>query len=80
MIFVFGVAGLAIFMLYERLMERTEKEHTQIQDTSDRIKKELVASYQYIGLRNNTGYWFRVSAVNGSGTTSSAVKTAKTLR
>ena len=52
LIFVFGVAGLAIFMLYERLMERTEKEHSQIQDTSDRIKKELVASYQYIGSMN----------------------------
>jgi len=52
LIFLFGVAGLAIFMLYERLMERSEKEHSQILDTSDRIKKELVASYQYIGSMN----------------------------
>lgn len=52
LIFLFGVAGLAIFMLYERLMERAEKEHNKIQDTFERVKRELVSSYQYIGSLN----------------------------
>jgi titin len=36
--------------------------------------------YLIAGLRNNTTYWIRVVAVNGSGQTASAVKSAKTLR
>ncbi|MFA6447439.1 MAG: hypothetical protein WCW31_04275 [Patescibacteria group bacterium] len=52
LIFVFGIAGLSIFMLYERLMEKTEKENLKIQDACERVKKELVSSYQYIGSMN----------------------------
>jgi FtsP/CotA-like multicopper oxidase with cupredoxin domain len=37
-------------------------------------------SYTITGLRNNTTYWIRVNAVNGSGTTPSAVRTGTTLR
>ncbi len=37
-------------------------------------------SYTISGLLNNTTYWVRVNAVNGAGTTSSAVKSATTLR
>jgi FtsP/CotA-like multicopper oxidase with cupredoxin domain len=37
-------------------------------------------SYTVTGLRNNSTYWIRVNAVNGAGTTPSAVKTGVTLR
>lgn len=52
LIFVFGLAGLSIFMLYERMIEKTENENTKIQDACERVKKELVSSYQYIGSIN----------------------------
>lgn len=52
LIFIFGLAGLSIFMLYERMIETTEKENSKIQDACERVKKELVSSYQYIGSMN----------------------------
>lgn len=52
LIFIFGIVGLSIFMLYERIMEKTEKENSQILDASERVKKELISSYQYIGSMN----------------------------
>ncbi len=52
LIFLFGLAGISIFMLYERLMEKKEKEHMAVQDACDRARRELVSSYQYIGSLN----------------------------
>jgi len=52
LIFLFGLAGISIFMLYERLMEKKEKEHLAAQDACDRARRELVSSYQYIGSLN----------------------------
>jgi len=52
LIFLFGLAGISIFMLYERLMEKKEKEHIATQDACDRARRELVSSYQYIGSLN----------------------------
>ncbi|MHB8831394.1 MAG: hypothetical protein ACYC44_04760 [Patescibacteria group bacterium] len=52
LIFIFGLLGIMIFMLYERLMERKEKENKEVSDAHDHAKKELVASYQYIGSIN----------------------------
>jgi len=37
-------------------------------------------SYTLTGLRNNTTYWIRITAVNAAGSASSAVKTGTTLR
>jgi len=52
LIFLFGLAGISIFMFYERLMERKEKEQEQISHVYDRAKRELISSYQYIGALN----------------------------
>ncbi|MFZ6015207.1 MAG: hypothetical protein ACOYUZ_02510 [Patescibacteria group bacterium] len=52
LIFLFGITGITIFMLYERMMERQEKEHDQILKSWEKAKKELVSSYQYIGTLN----------------------------
>ncbi|MDF1497170.1 MAG: hypothetical protein P1P90_03860 [Patescibacteria group bacterium] len=52
LIFLFGLVGISIFMLYERLMEKKEKEHLATQDACDRARRELVSSYQYIGSLN----------------------------
>jgi len=52
LIFIFGLAGISIFMLYERLMEKKEKEHLAVMDACDRARRELVSSYQYIGSLN----------------------------
>lgn len=52
LIFLFGLSGIAIFMLYERLMEKKEKENQEMLDACEHAKKELVSSYQYIGSVN----------------------------
>jgi len=52
LIFLFGIAGISIFMLYERMMEKKEKEHEAVVDACERAKRELVSSYQYIGSLN----------------------------
>jgi hypothetical protein len=52
LIFLFGLAGISIFMLYERMMEKKEKEHLAVMDACDRARRELVSSYQYIGSLN----------------------------
>ena len=52
MIFVFGIVGLVIFSVYQRLMERKEQEHEDAKNEYDRAKRELVESYQYIGSVN----------------------------
>lgn len=51
-IFVFGIAGLLTFSLYERYMERREREREQVQMDYHRAKKELMESYAYIGSVN----------------------------
>lgn len=52
LIFVFGFSGVGIFMLYERMMEKKEKENKEMFDACEQAKKELVSSYQYIGSVN----------------------------
>lgn len=52
LIFLFGITGITIFMLYERLMEKKEKEHAEVVNACERAKRELVSSYQYIGSLN----------------------------
>lgn len=52
LIFIFGIVGLATFSIYQRLMERTEKEHEDAKNEYERAKRELVDSYQYIGSIN----------------------------
>lgn len=49
MIFTFGIVGLIIFSLYERVMERKEKEREEAITDRDRARRELVSSYEYIG-------------------------------
>lgn len=48
-IFIFGITGLATFMIYERLMESKDREHEDAVTVLDRTKRELVSSYEYIG-------------------------------
>ncbi|MEO5928202.1 MAG: hypothetical protein ABIO72_05750 [Patescibacteria group bacterium] len=52
MIFLFGIVGLATFSIYQRLMERKEKEHEDAKTEYERAKRELVESYRYIGAIN----------------------------
>jgi len=52
LIFCFGIAGLVSFSAYERMMERKEQERTEALSDRDRVKKELVSSYEYIGAVN----------------------------
>jgi hypothetical protein len=52
LIFVFGLTGISIFMLYERTMETRDKEERQIRESWENAKRELVSSYQYIGSLN----------------------------
>ncbi len=52
LIFIFGLTGIIIFMLYERLMERNERNREEMADICERAKRDLVSSYQYIGTLN----------------------------
>jgi hypothetical protein len=52
LIFCFGLAGLTTFTIYERAVEKKEKEHEEAVGERDRTKKELVSSYEYIGAVN----------------------------
>ena len=51
-IFIFGLAGLLIFMTYEKYMEKREAEQVQVEDEYMRLKSELIESYAYIGSMN----------------------------
>jgi hypothetical protein len=51
-IFAFGIAGLATFAAYERIMERREKEREAVETGYARAKQELIESYAYIGSVN----------------------------
>lgn len=51
-IFIFGLAGLFIFTVYERLMEKREQEQEKVEDEYLRLKSELIESYAYIGSMN----------------------------
>lgn len=52
LIFFFGLSGLTTFSLYEHLFEKKEKEHAVVETKLDKTKRELVASYEYIGSVN----------------------------
>lgn len=52
LIFLFGIVGLATFSIYQRLMERREKEHEDAKNEYERARRELIESYQYIGSIN----------------------------
>lgn len=52
LIFFFGVTGLVTFSLYERLMERREREREEALRERDETRQELVSSYEYIGAVN----------------------------
>ncbi|MBU1032355.1 MAG: hypothetical protein ABII13_05060 [Patescibacteria group bacterium] len=52
LIFLFGITGLATFSIYQRYMEKSEKEHQDARNEYDRAKRELVESYKYIGSLN----------------------------
>lgn len=51
-IFLFGVAGLATFTIYERHLERREQERQKVEHDYHRVKQELMDSYAYIGSMN----------------------------
>lgn len=52
LIFVFGLAGLMTFSIYERLVERRMKERDEALSSAERAKSELIESYRYIGSVN----------------------------
>ena len=52
LIFLFGVVGLATFSIYQRIMEKNEKEHEDAKSEYERARRELVESYKYIGSIN----------------------------
>jgi nitrate reductase NapE component len=49
LIFTFGIVGLVTFSLYERVMEKREKERDQAISDRDQARRELVSTYEYIG-------------------------------
>lgn len=51
-IFLFGLAGILTFTLYERLMERREHERERAENNLRRAQEELIQSYAYIGSIN----------------------------
>jgi hypothetical protein len=51
-IFIFGITGLATFLIYERIVETKDQEHKDAVTVLDRTKRELVSSYEYIGAIN----------------------------
>ena len=52
LIFLFGIVGLGTFSLYQRIMEKKEKEHESAKMDYERAKRELLESYSYIGSIN----------------------------
>lgn len=51
-IFVFGIAGIMTFAIYQRLMERREHEREQAKNNFQKAQMELIESYAYIGSIN----------------------------
>ncbi len=51
-IFVFGLAGIMTFTIYERHMERREHERERAETDFRRAQQELIQSYAYIGSIN----------------------------
>lgn len=51
-IFLFGMVGLGVFVSYGRLMEEQLDEKSDIQNSHEKTKKELIESYAYIGSVN----------------------------
>lgn len=52
LIFLFGIVGFTTFSVYQRLMEKKEREHEQAKNDYDRARRELLESYRYIGSVN----------------------------
>lgn len=52
LIFVMGLFGLLTFTVYERLMEKRVAERDHATQSAERVTKELVESYKYIGSMN----------------------------
>ena len=52
LIFLFGLAGLATFMAYNRIVEHRIRERDVAMVDAERAKKELIDSYRYIGQVN----------------------------
>lgn len=52
LIFLFGLAGLCTFAVYERLIERRMQERDVALGHAEKAKAELIESYQYIGSVN----------------------------
>ena len=51
-IFVFGMAGIITFSVYQRLMERREHEREKAENDFQKAQAELIESYAYIGSIN----------------------------
>jgi len=51
-IFLFGIVGMGTFSVYERVMEKKDKEHEDAKNEYERARRELVESYKYIGSIN----------------------------
>ncbi len=52
LIFIFGIAGLMTFLVYNRIVESRLRERDTAIDDAERAKKELIDSYRYIGQVN----------------------------
>ncbi len=52
LIFIFGISGLMVVSLFERMMEKRLKERDEAVTQSERAVKELLESYKYIGSVN----------------------------
>lgn len=52
LIFLFGLAGIAVFAGYNRVMERRMRERDEAILDAERAKRELIDSYKYIGSMN----------------------------
>ena len=52
LIFLFGIVGLVTFSVYERIMERRERERDEAITDRDKARKELVSTYEYLGAVN----------------------------
>jgi len=52
LIFLFGISGLGVFSLYDRLVEKRLKARDKEAENAERAMKELAESYRYIGSLN----------------------------
>jgi hypothetical protein len=52
LIFIFGIAGILTFSIYQRIVERKEQERAAAENDREHVRRELIESYQYIGSVN----------------------------